>query len=281
MPEPPGPRHAPRGAGGAHPAGRGPGSSRVVAAADNHSMPPDRARRALAALWLLASSAGAAAQEPATPAPVRTAAEWKRGARTPPTHAPQPTLPPLVAWQHLQAGNAAAVAALAAGKPMPAPPERPSGAGRYVCAVLACADADLDLPPLLGLRRRDVLWLAVPGPFATPETVALLERIVVAERVPLVLVLGHASCRALAGGRNDALATRTAAVAAEAARRGQPAVRTLVELQRDLLLAAADELRARTQRDELRVLPAEIDERTGALAWHHRAIDALPLAPVK
>lgn len=244
-------------------------------------MRPDRARRAFAALSLLASVAGAAAQQPAPLAPGRTAAESKRGARTPPTHAPQPTLSPLVAWRHLQAGNAAAVAALATGKPVPAPPERPSGAGRYVCAVVACADADLDLPPLLGLRRSDVLWLAVPGPFATPETVALLERIVVAERVPLVLVLGHVSCRTLAGGRDDVLATRTAALTAEAARRGRPMVRTLVEQQRDLLLAAADELRARQQRDELRVLPAEIDERTGALAWHHRAIDALPLAPVK
>jgi hypothetical protein len=65
--------------------------------------------------------------------------------REPPTHAPLPVLRPLDAWLHIRAANAACLSARDAGLPAPAP-ERPGGAGRYVCAVFMCADADLDVP---------------------------------------------------------------------------------------------------------------------------------------
>ncbi|MBM3962061.1 MAG: hypothetical protein FJ306_09215, partial [Planctomycetes bacterium] len=87
----------------------------------------------------------------------------------PPTHAPLPELPPLAALAHCQTGNAAHVRARASGKPVPTAADRPAGAGKYVCAVLVCADAGVDVPALMGLAPADVLLLAAPGPFASPE----------------------------------------------------------------------------------------------------------------
>jgi len=246
-------------------------------------------RRAVGIVASCVCAAALAAQHDATPprppvpaAAAKSDAEQKRGAADSPTHAPQPVLHPLLAWKHVKDGNAAATAALAADKPVPEPAERPAGAGRYLCAVLVCADVDADIAPLLGLRRSDVLLLSVPGPFATPETTALLERAVADERLSLVLVFTHENCRALTPRTPaDALTTRADAVAAEAARRQQPLTKALACLQRDQLLAASELLRAKVAKDELRILPATIDPKTATLSWHHARIDAMPLAPVK
>lgn len=219
-------------------------------------------------------------------------AEHKRGAAALPEHQPRLALHPLLAFQHVQAGNAAVVAARAKAEPMPAPKPRPAGAGRYVCAVVVCADCDVDVPALLGLRREDVLLLAVPGPFVGAETVTLLERVAVAERLSLVLVLGHAACRSLAPGSSsaategtapttDPLARRAEVARREAERRGQPLPKTVVQMQRELLLAASDVLTRRSATDELRVLPGEIDPKSGAIVWHHSRVDTMPLAPVR
>ena len=245
----------------------------------------------ITAMLLAAAPAGTAVGQHA-PAPgpeshpqPSTSAEHKRGARTPPTHAPQPALPPLVAWLHCKQGNQNAQTALAQGRPLPAPAERPAGAGRYVCAVLLCADADVDIAPLLGLQRNDVLVIAAPGPFATPETQALLERTFAAERFPLLLVVGHDRCRTLAARPVqlpvDAIDRRVEAARAEAARRQQPLAKAMLLWQREQLLAGSDLLRAAVARDDLRILPAELATATGALTWHHQAVDVLPFAPVK
>lgn len=235
--------------------------------------------------WVTLQATLMAQHEPhATPphSPSPSAAEQKRGSPTPATHAPLPTLHPLLAWEHVKRGNAAAVQARAAQQPLPAPAERPAGAGRYLCAVLLCADADVDIASLLGLPRQDVLLLSVPGPFATPETTDLLERTVADERLSLVLVVTHADCRSLAErAKPDALSRRLAALRAEAARRQQPLPKTLAQLQRDQLLAASTFLRERSERVELRILPATLDGKTGALAWHHTQAEVMPLAPVK
>src|SRR5688572_17892557 len=168
--------------------------------------------------------------------PLRSDAEHKRGAPALPGHAPLPSLHPLVALQHVKAGNAAAAAAVAAHQPLPAPTPRPAGAGRHVCAVIACADAPADLAPLLGFAREDVLCVRMPGPFVSPETTALLERAVASERLSLVVVLAHGDCPLLRPYVHaDALTRRTDAVHAEAARRRLPAATTLAQLQRDHL----------------------------------------------
>lgn len=241
---------------------------------------------------------GGPAKAPASTAAPATetkpAAERKRGTGALPEHHPQLALHPLLAFEHVQAGNAAAVAARTKAESMPAPKPRPAGAGRYVCAVVVCADCDVDVPALLGLRREDVLLLAVPGPFVGAETVALLERVVVAERLSLVLVLGHAACRSLAPApgspgattdgtapTTDPLVRRAEVARREAERRRQALPKTVAQMQRELLLAASDLLTRRSAADELRVLPGEIDPKSGAIVWHHRRVDTMPLAPVR
>lgn len=227
----------------------------------------------------LGCAAGGRAQHaPADKAPTTGAAP----AAGPATHAPQPELPPLAALAHCQAGNVAHVRARTGGKAGPAPADRPAGAGKYVCAVLVCADAGLDVPALLGLAPADVLLLAVPGPFASPEAVALLERTVADHRLSLVLVLGHADCASLArrpGG--DALQRRRDAAHAEAQRRGEALAPTVARMQRDLLLAGSDVLLAKSAAGALRVLPATVDAATGAIAWLHARVETMPIAPVK
>lgn len=224
------------------------------------------------------AAGGSAQQAPADKAPTAGAAP----VAGPATHAPQPELPPLAALAHCQAGNVAYVRARTGGRAAPAPADRPAGAGRYVCAVLACADAGLDVPALLGLAPADVLLLAVPGPFASPEAVALLERTVADHRLSLVLVLGHADCASLArrpGG--DALQRRRDAAHAEAQRRGEALAPTVARMQRDLLLAGSDALLAKSAAGALRVLPATVDAATGAIAWLHARVETMPIAPVK
>jgi carbonic anhydrase len=245
-------------------------------------------RRSIAAvLFALLVAAAAPAQHDAHDAPpARPAAETKNGAPMRPTHAPQPELPPLLAWRHVRTGNEALVAARAARRPAPAPAERPAGAGRYVCAAIVCADADVDVPALLGLARRDVLLLSAPGPFVPPEAVALLEQAVADERLSLIVVLGHADCRTLATRRGvspgqDAVADRLDAVRRDAERTQATLVQSLVRLQCQQLLAASDLLRQHARGDTLRVLPAELDARSGALTWHHARIDEFSLRPIR
>ena len=247
-------------------------------------------RRAVGLLAAAALATGLLGQEPRgqghgappPPAPVLATTPAKAPAKAPATHAPLPQLPPLAAWRHLQQGNAAYAQALAAGKSAPAPADRPAGAGKHVCAVVVCADAPVDAAALLGLARADALVVAVPGPFVAAETVALLERAVVDHRLSLVVVLGHTDCESLAERREaDALRRRRDAVHAEAQRRGEPLAPTAVRMQRDLLVASSELLRQRCEADQLRVLPATFDARTGAVQYCQRAADALPVSPVK
>lgn len=245
-------------------------------------------RRAVGLLAAAALATGLLGQEPrgqghgAPPPPVLATTPAKAPAKAPATHAPLPQLPPLAAWRHLQQGNAAYAQALAAGKAAPAPADRPAGAGKHVCAVVVCADAPVDAAALLGLARADALVVAVPGPFVAAETVALLERAVVDHRLSLVVVLGHTDCESLAERREaDALRRRRDAVHAEAQRRGEPLAPTAVRMQRDLLVASSELLRQRCEADQLRVLPATFDARTGAVQYCQRAADALPVSPVK
>jgi len=171
-----------------------------------------------------------------------------------------------------------------AGHHQPTPrPVRPSGAGRYVCAVLACADQAVELAPVLGLQRKDVLILRTPGPFVSPEAVALLERAVERHRLSLVLVLGHRDCDSLRQpkDREDALTRRLVALRRLARRGGRSLHEALVHQQRELLLASSSPLARAVDRDHLRVVPALLDARTGTIQWVPRRAHTLPIAPVK
>ena len=231
---------------------------------------------------LLAQHVPPPAAPPSHPEPQATR---KRGTGEAPTHAPQPELPPALAFAHVRAGHDAWFAARTRKEPAPPPPDRPAGAGRYVCAVLVCADCDFDVPAALGLRRRDVLLLSVPGPFVTPEIAAVLERQVLQERLSLVVLLAHPRCAALqptaAGTPPDALSARADLVHRDAARLRLPLAKTLAQGQRELLLACSDELRQRAADDHLRVVAAEVDPSTASITWHLKATDSMPMAPVK
>ncbi len=262
----------------------------MATAAEDALVTRPRSNLASPARWLVAFVLVASLpsqHEPPVMQPVRVTkpTEQKRGSSQAPTHAPQPDLPPPVAFAHVQAGHAAWLAATLAGSPPPAPAERPSGAGRYVCAAIVCADADVDQPALLGLRRADVLLLAVPGPFVTPEVAAMIERQLLQERLSLVLVLSHTRCATLvppADARpQDVLTVRAEQATKAAERRHLPLTKSLALAQRELLLASSDELSKRVAEARLRVVAAEIDTPTGTITWHQKAIDSLPLAPVK
>ncbi|MCB9879605.1 MAG: hypothetical protein H6835_18580 [Planctomycetes bacterium] len=223
---------------------------------------------------------------PAAPAADATGRPDHNGAAARPTHDPQPTLPPLVAWQHVQAGNDTFVRHRRDDLPPPELPPRPSGAGRYVCAVVVCADFDGTVAQHLGLAAEDVLVLRVPGPFVTAESAALLERVVSRERVSLVLLLAHRRCESLRPPRDDerapdAIDRRRETAVRDAERLGVPLRDALLRAQRELLLATSTPLQLATAEDRLRIVPGVVDDRTGAIDWRNRRSDELPLAPVK
>ncbi len=236
------------------------------------------------------------AAHPATKAPPKTApnaalnatpsaTEQKRGSPEAPTHAPHIHLPPQLAFAFVRAGHDAWQEATRKRLPPPTPAERPSGAGRYVCAVVVCADLDREVAPLLGLRREDVLVLSTPGPFVTPEIAASLERQVKEQRLPLILVLSHDRCPTLAkpaqGGPRDVLSARRDLAAKDAERRQLPVEKALALAQRELLLASSERLAAHVDDNTLRVMSAQVETETGAITWFSRPIDELPMPPVK
>lgn len=70
-----------------------------------------------------------------------------------------------------------------------APPTRPANAGRWVVAVVADAELDVDVDQIFGVARRDILVLASPGPCLRPEELALLEHAVATEHLALCVIL--------------------------------------------------------------------------------------------
>lgn len=243
---------------------------------------------ALSAL-LIASALGA--QHPtsspaaAESAPTATKPAARKHPEPPPTHNPQPELHPALALDTIQRGHAAWLAAHQQGLPAPELPPRPAGAGRHVVGVLACADCDVDLAERFGLRRADVLVLRAPGPFASAEDVALLRRMVLQERLSLIVVLGHQRCEILQPTRpvpaNDLLAARVAVVERLAQQQKKPLLATFLRWQRQALLAADDDLRSAADQDRLRVVAAEFDPASQAITWLLPPIEALPMPPVK
>jgi carbonic anhydrase len=175
------------------------------------------------------------------------------------------------------------VAARATGAaPAPLPP-RPAGAGRYVVAVVTCADAAIDVPALLGLRSEDVLLISNAGATADGDAIELLERAVARERLSLCIVLTHADCASLsrAPAGDERGSARGAAAREFAARRRLPLDKAQALLQRELLLGASTLLADATRSGNLNVVAASADAATGALAWHLGRSESLPMAPVR
>lgn len=245
---------------------------------------------------------------PQKPAHERTAADHN-GAAKRPTHAPQPTLRALFAWNFVMKGNAAFVAArrekarLHSNK-LAQPvvtkshhdghdhdhghahtkPARPAGAGKYVCCVVTCADGNEEIAPLLGLARKDVLELRLAGPFVTAEAIALIERAITKHRLSLVLLLTHDRCAALQpSGKSpqDALDRRVAAVRGFARRSQQTLAQAIGKRQRELMVVSSKVMQSRIKTDLLRIVPGVIHEQSGAISWQHKRSQELPVTPVK
>ncbi|MGK0264198.1 MAG: carbonic anhydrase [Planctomycetota bacterium] len=253
------------------------------------------------------AASGAPHQQPRTPQ--SPAKPHKNSGATAPTHASKTHLPPLAAWQFVKNGNAAFVrshrrtadhtrknagatnvtkthhgASSAAGKHVVSEAIRPAGANKYVCAVIACADANCDIPALLGLARKDVLVLRLAGPFINAEAVALLDRTIKKHSTSLILVLSHHKCESLrirTKGGDDALDRRLAAVRNAARSQRRTLYQAIGPQQRELLLASSSTMYDLVKRDRLRVIPGVINTATGAIEWLNRRAQALPLSPVK
>lgn len=242
--------------------------------------------------------------------PQRKDAKAARGDQNTParlaTHTSHTQLPPLAAWHFVKQGNERYVrsqkakAKRTAENPSPhdvtkthhesehqhgAPiAKRPAGANRYVCAVLTCADSDRDVPTLLGLARRDVLELRVPGPFVTAEAIALLERTLQKYETSLILVLSHTRCDSLRirkKGADDALDRRLLTLQNRARGMRTDLRKALGLQQREWILASSRAMRDLVKHDRLRIMPGVIDEKTGAVTWHQKRVQELPLSPVK
>jgi len=272
--------------------------------------------RAAARAWLvlLLSIPGAAlaAQESEStkkPAATEQGRTDQNGVGTAATHAPQPDLSPLFAWNFVMQGNADYVAARAeearlmhnklarpvattspheatASGPVAekARPKRPAGAGKYVCCVITCADFATPVAPLLGLQAKDVLELRLAGPFLTAEAIALIERTIQAHRLSLVLLLSHEPCESLRlrkQGTPDALDRSLIALHRRAKHLALTPSKTVGLLRREWMLTSSNLMQAKTHEDRLRIVPGVLNERTGAIAWQHRSAQQLPISPIK
>lgn len=239
-----------------------------------------------AAATALAFAAAALAQhEPQPTPPPKPTAEQKRGSQEAPTHAPQPEAPPALVLQWLRDYHAAWAAAASTGKTPPPAPPRPAGAGRHVCAVIVCADADVEVAPMLGLDRKDVLVLALPGPFVSPEAVALLEHAVTEERLSLVVVLSHADCTtaelSATEGPRKTLADRVARMRARAVQVRRAFAQVLARAEAEQVVAASKVMQEAVAADRLRVVAAELEDAVPRITWHASRADAMPMPPIR
>lgn len=148
--------------------------------------------------------------------------------------------------------------------PTAAPP-RPSGAGRWVAAVVVDAEVDVDPHAILGVPRADLLVLASPGPCVRPEELAALERAVREERLALCVVMvreGETSPSADADtAAARALRRRLQEARTGAERAGMSAAAWHAILQASVVTSSSDELqraaRAGTFQAALAVLPGK------------------------
>lgn len=182
-------------------------------------------------------------------------------------------------------------------------PTRPAGSGRYVCAVVACADAGIDACALLGLDAKDVLLIQNAGANADADVAELVARAQQDHGLSLVVVLAHDACGSLGEG---ARARRGAGASAspESTRIEQraSAARALADRLR-ISIAHAHALRQRERleaalRDRpaahasceggdetpmapVRVVAATVDAAERRVTWRTQRQDSLPIAPVR
>ncbi|MEQ1631656.1 MAG: carbonic anhydrase [Planctomycetota bacterium] len=216
----------------------------------------------------------------------------KHGAH-PVLHRAEPEWPAAAALEHVREGNARSVEAKKASAAPPEPMPRPGGAGRFLVAVISCADAAVDVAALLSLKPEDVLLIQNAGAVADADAAELVLWAAREHRVSLCVVLTHSGCPSL----NDAPSDRRAEPASpRAAERGAKS-RELAR-RRNLALSHAHALLQKEQLDAavgtrspndadkparppVRIVPATVDVRTGEITWHLSRAEQMPIAPVR
>ncbi|MCA8943189.1 MAG: hypothetical protein KDB80_11570 [Planctomycetes bacterium] len=194
-----------------------------------------------------------------------------------PLHAPRLRLDPVRAFQHIEQGaermrahRAARLQHAEHGDPgsqpplPPTPARRPTGAGRHIAAVVACADGDFDVSALLLQRRPDLLILANPGPVLRRDEIALLERSIETERLPLCIVLVHDDCPTAEAREH----TRSARRPLSSREYGEIVARHLLRQSR--LAQQAQRL------GRFEVVVGHVAA-NGDITWHAEALEAPPL----
>lgn len=219
-----------------------------------------------------------------------------------PVHHAQPDLPAEAALQFLREANARVAAARAHGERAADEP-RPAGAGRYVVAVIGCADAGVDAAALFGLRPEDVLWIANAGAVASSDAADLVAWAAREHRVRLCVVLGHTQCASLAPNAEGNSASRVPGADRRAAAARALAARRRLSLAEAQALVQAEQLRAAlrsatatesepakgtattaepaARQPEVRVVAASLDATTRAVTFLVPRADELPIAPVR
>ena len=182
-------------------------------------------------------------------------------------------------------------------------PHRPAGAGRYVCAVVACADAGIDACATLGLDAADVLLIQNAGANADADTAELVARAREQHGLSLVLVLAHDACASLGDGATKPRGSDADATSQHARVEQRAASARLLAARLRISLAHAHALRQRERleaalRDQptahascqaagepsmapMRVVAATVDTATKRVTWRTQRQDSLPIAPVR
>ena len=74
---------------------------------------------------------------------------------------------------------------------------KPPGMGRYLAALIVCADANLDLLKLFDQDVEDLLILSSPGPLLHAAEVSMIEHAVSEHHLSLCVVITHQHCETL------------------------------------------------------------------------------------
>lgn len=157
-------------------------------------------------------------------------------------------------------------------------PRRPTGAGRWVIAVIVDPEADVDPHAVLGLERGDVLVLAAPGLCVRPEELALLEHAQREAKVALCLVMARQTATSSAQQADTpaalALRRRLALAEREASRTKQSGNQAQAQLQADAIVNASEPLRLAAKqglfRTAVALLPARGTTPTLLAPWFER-----------
>ena len=217
-----------------------------------------------------------------------------KGEPAAPIHRPQLRLSGDDALAFVQAQHAATLRAEHAADDANARPQRPAGAGRYVCAVVACADSGIDVCATLGLAPKDVLLIQNAGATTDADTAELVTRASLAHGLSLVVVLAHDRCDSLGDGARKTAEPRVeqrAAPARAMAARLRVSLAHSHALRQQERLAAALQDRAVAHADckagddspmpSVRVVAATVDAATGRIAWRTQRAESMPIAPVR